>query len=233
VQQDTEVSSVVDGFDLGPVATPAAAPTVDAAAPAAADGNKTGVSLETATTPAPQPSPPVDPDFVGPPSVFPANRAIDERTAFLLMSMMQSVIDHGTGFSAKVLDRSDIGGKTGTTNDMRDAWFSGYGGHLVTTVWVGKDDFSGLGSGEYGARAALPIWIDYMRVALTDVPQRPIEPPAGIVTVSIDRGSGRLVPAGTPGALQEFFKAEDLARAESSVPGLETETKNDESFDIF
>ena len=235
VQQDTEVSSVVDGFDLGPVAPPAipAAASPDAGIRTAAiDSGKPATAQESVSSPAPPPTP-IDPDFVGPPSVFPANRAIDERTAFLLISLMRDVIDHGTGVAAKVLNRQDIGGKTGTTNDQRDAWFSGFGGHLVTTVWVGMDDFSSLGRGEYGARAALPIWIEYMRVALTDVPQRDIEPPPGIVIASINRSSGRLVPAGTPGAMEEYFKSEDLARVENATPELDTETKNEESFDIF
>jgi penicillin-binding protein 1A len=234
VRQDAEASSVVDGFDLGPVAptaaTPASAETSNGSV--AIDSGSGAATQESAQPSAPPPAP-VDPDYVGPPAVYPANRAIDERTAFLVMSLMHDVIDHGTGVAAKVLNRQDIGGKTGTTNDQRDAWFSGYGGHLVTTVWVGMDDFSSLGRGEYGARAALPIWIDYMRAALADVPQHILEPPAGIVTASIDRGSGRLVPAGTPGSLQEYFKTEDLTRAENATTEQDTQTKNEESFDIF
>ena len=83
-----------------------------------------------------------------------------------------------------MLERDDIGGKTGSTNDHRDAWFSGFGGDLVTTVWVGKDDFESLGYREYGGKAALPIWIDYMREALKDVPLADATPPTGIVTVA-------------------------------------------------
>ena len=144
------------------------------------------------------------------------------------------MIKHGTGTPALVLKREDIGGKTGTTNDMHDAWFSGYGGHLVTSVWVGMDDFSTLGRAEFGARAALPIWIDYMRVALTDVPQRSIDPPPGIVTALIDRGTGRLLPAGTPGGMEEYFKAEELARYQNEVPDTAATTATSEdSFDIF
>ncbi|HEV2606699.1 MAG TPA: penicillin-binding transpeptidase domain-containing protein, partial [Xanthomonadaceae bacterium] len=245
-QQDQAVSSVVDGFDLGPVSTPAPADATDAGSPAAdaanpvASGHDHGAAAETAPLPVPAPVaaavvvPPVDPDFVGPPSTFPAHRAIDERTAFLLVSMMQDVIKHGTGTPALVLKREDIGGKTGTTNDMRDAWFSGFGGHLVTSVWVGMDDFSTLGRGEFGARAALPIWIDYMRVALTDVPQRTYDPPAGIVTTLIDRGSGRILPAGTPGGMVEYFKAEELERFQNEVPGTaDATTTNEDAFDIF
>ncbi len=235
VQQDTEASSVVDGFDLGPVApTLAPPPSAQPENSVAATGGAGQAPAAQEQLPPPVPPPaPIDPDFVGPPAVYPANRAIDARTAFLVMSLMRSVIDHGTGAAAKVLNRQDIGGKTGTTNDQRDAWFSGYGGHLVTSVWVGMDDFSSLGRGEYGARAALPIWIDYMRAALADVPEHVLDPPSGIVTASIDPNSGRLVPAGTPGAMQEYFKAEDLARAENATQEPATETKNEESFDIF
>jgi penicillin-binding protein 1A len=247
VQQDQAVSSVVDGFDLGPVSAPApetaaggdsdfdlssaAKPAVVASAHPAASAS---VARASATVVAAPPAPPVDPDFVGPPSTFPAHRAIDERTAFLIVSMMKDVIKHGTGTPALVLHREDIGGKTGTTNDMHDAWFSGYGGHLVTTVWVGMDDYTTLGRAEFGARAALPIWIDYMRVALTDVPQRDIQPPPGIVTANIDPASGRLLPQGSAGGMPEYFKAEELERYRNEVPGTADATAtNEDAFDIF
>ncbi|HEY2346143.1 MAG TPA: penicillin-binding protein 1A [Xanthomonadaceae bacterium] len=262
VQQDQSISSVVDGFDLAPVAT--ATPASPASPAASDGDDDSGFDLDARTPPASSkatdktaaakaaaspaspanpeapaivaapPVPPIDPDFVGPPSTFPAHRAIDERTAFLVMSMMQDVIKHGTGTPALVLHREDIGGKTGTTNDMHDAWFSGYGGHLVTTVWVGMDDFSTLGRSEFGARAALPIWIDYMRVALANVPENPISPPPGVVTVQVDRGSGRVLPGGSSGGLTEYFKAEYLERFENEAPGTaDTSTTNEEAFDIF
>jgi len=253
-QQDQAVSSVVDGFDLGPASTPAAAqespgnagsPTgddggfdIDAhARPVASAANDR--TARAVATPLPAPvvaaPPPVDPDFVGPPSTFPAHRAIDERTAFLVASMMQDVIKHGTGTPALVLHRADIGGKTGTTNDMHDAWFSGYGGHLVTTVWVGMDDFATLGHAEFGARAALPIWIDYMRVALSNAPEKTLNPPAGIVTVQID-GGGHVLPAGSTGGLTEYFKAEELERYQNEAPvtaDSNNSNNNEEAFDIF
>ncbi len=238
VQQDQAVSSVVDGFDLGPVATPAPAtpsdadePDLDTKAPAA---SKKSIAAAPAVVAPVAVAPPVDPDFVGPPSTFPAHRAIDERTAFLVVSLMRDVIKHGTGTPALVLKREDIGGKTGTTNDMHDAWFSGFGGHLVTTVWVGMDDYSTLGHAEFGARAALPIWIDYMRVALTDVPQRSFDPPPGIVTATINRSTGTLLPTGTPGGMEEYFKAEELARFQNEVPGTaDANATNEDAFDIF
>ena len=114
-----------------------------------------------------------------------APRAIDNRIAYQIVSMLRDVVLRGTGTAAKVLEREDVGGKTGSTNDHRDAWFSGFGGPLVTTVWVGRDNFQSLGYREYGGKAALPIWIDYMRVALKDQPIRANDPPDGMVQVSV------------------------------------------------
>lgn len=166
-----------------------------------------------------------DPGFVGPQEISLAPRAIDERTAYLLSSMMRDVVKRGTATAAKVLKREDIGGKTGSTNDHRDAWFSGFGGNLVTTVWVGKDNFKPLGYGEYGGRAALPIWISFMGATLKDIPENDLTPPNGVVTAKIS-ASGNLLPEGTPGALTEYFKQEDYDRLISSgynweVPGGE------------
>ena len=164
-----------------------------------------------------------------------APRAIDERTAFLASSLMRDVVLRGTATAAKVLERADIGGKTGSTNDHRDAWFSGFGGDLVTTVWVGRDNFESLGYREYGGKAALPIWINYMRAALNGVPLTDATPPQGIITASINRSTGGLVPDGTPGAMVEFFKREDYERITSSPENLQElgEGAETEAFDIF
>lgn len=175
-----------------------------------------------------------DPAFVGPGTLALAPRAIDERTAFLTSSLMRDVVLRGTATAAKVLEREDIGGKTGSTNDHRDAWFSGFGGDLVTTVWVGRDNFQSLGRGEYGGKAALPIWINYMRSALKDVPIADQAPPAGIVTVAVAHGSGNLLPEGTPGALKDYMKQEDYDRILSTGYIQEYNGQADEaSFDIF
>ena len=175
------------------------------------------------------------PNVVGPLPDALAPRAIDERTAFLASSLMRDVVLRGTATAAKVLERADIGGKTGSTNNHRDAWFSGFGGDLVTTVWVGKDNFESLGYREYGGKAALPIWINYMRAALDGVPISDATPPSGIVTASINRGTGSLVPEGTPGALVEFFKSEDYDRIVAG--GYNQQDVGDgsetEAFDIF
>ena len=147
---------------------------------------------------------------------------------------MHDVIQRGTATAARVLNRDDIGGKTGSTNNYRDAWFSGYGGPYVTTVWVGRDDFKTLGHGEYGGRAALPIWIGYMRVALKDQPQRVVDPPAGMVEVSVSAG-GRLIPGGS-GGITEWVKVEDLQQMENETDAESYDSNaapTEESFDIF
>ena len=178
---------------------------------------------------------PANADAAGPPTVVLAPRSIDERTAFLARSLMLDVVTRGTATAAKVLERADIGGKTGSTNDHRDAWFSGFGGDLVTTVWVGRDNFESLGYREYGGKAALPIWIGYMGAALKDVPPMDNTPPTGIVTVSVNRATGGLVPEGTPGALVDYFKQEDYDRIISSGynPQDMGEEQQAEAFDIF
>ena len=167
----------------------------------------------------------------GPVSLAP--RAIDARTAFMIQSMLRDVVQRGTGRAATAIGRPDIGGKTGSTNDYRDAWFSGFGGDLVTTVWVGKDDFNPLGRGEYGGRAALPIWIGYMRAALDGVPVQEPAVPAGVVVASVDAASGRIVPEGTPGSVVDYFKAEEYDRISASGFDLDPELSNEEAFDIF
>ena len=169
----------------------------------------------------------------GPPELQLAPRAVDERTTFLIESLLRDVVRRGTGRGAMVLERSDLGGKTGSTNDHRDAWFSGFGGNLVTTAWVGMDDFSSLGVGEFGAKAALPMWIDYMRVALHEVPEKDIDMPNGIATALISPSSGLLVPAGTAGAMSELFKVEDIARLETRMATSGQNATESEAFDIF
>jgi penicillin-binding protein 1A len=124
-----------------------------------------------------------------------------------MTSIMQDVIRYGTGRRALSLGRSDLAGKTGTTNDQKDAWFSGFNHRLVTTVWVGFDRVQPLGRRETGAQAALPMWIDYMKVALEGVPESTMERPAGLVTVRIDPDTGLLAGANHPNAIFESFRA--------------------------
>lgn len=187
------VSQVVDGFNFG--AEPA---------PAASTGSAT--------------TPPAEPTAVATAQTAP--RAIDERTAWQLQSMMRDVVTRGTATAAKTLGRADVGGKTGSTNDHRDAWFAGFGGPLATVVWVGRDDFSSLGYREYGGRASLPIWIDFMRVALKDAPLNLPDPPAGMVETVVNGAT-------------EWVKVEDLDRLQEQDFFSDTAAPDDSAFDIF
>lgn len=200
-------STVVDGFNFGPEG-----------------GAKPETSAKASEPAKPAAKPPAD--------LVMAPRAIDDRIAYQIVSMLRDVVLRGTGTAAKVLGREDIGGKTGSTNDHRDAWFSGFGGPLVTTVWVGRDNYKSLGYREYGGKAALPIWIDYMRVALKDKPIAPNEPPQGMVKVSVG-ANGALIPDGG-GGIVEWVKAEDLDKMQSYVDyGPAEAAPSEESFDIF
>lgn len=151
-----------------------------------------------------------------------APRVIEERNAFLVHSLLLDVVRRGTGRAARVLEREDVGGKTGTTNDYRDAWFTGFGGGLVVSTWVGRDDFTTLGRREFGSRAALPAWIDFMRVALAERPPRLPPIPPGLASAPIDPETGRLVPAQRPGAIREWFPIETLERLRA-LNGAESE----------
>ena len=202
----TVAQTTVDGFDLSPTAsaTDATDATGSTDKPAQALASK------------PKPAKPVDPTMVVAP------RAIDPRVAWQLQSMMRDVVQRGTATDAKVLGREDVGGKTGSTNDHRDAWFSGFGGRYVTTVWVGRDDFKSLGYREYGGKAALPIWINYMKAALKDEPARDLDPPQGMVQVKAN-------------GVVEWLKVEDEERMQSELEAIpEADVQPDEeAFDIF
>ena len=137
-----------------------------------------------------------------------APRVLEARNAWLMYSLMRDVIRRGTGRKARVLERDDLAGKTGTTNDLYDAWFSGFSPDLVATAWIGFDEFRPLGQRETGARAALPMWIAYMKEALEGVRRRDVHPPEGIVTVRIDPATGEAAGASHEGAVFESFRKE-------------------------
>ncbi|ABP78257.1 penicillin-binding protein 1A [Stutzerimonas stutzeri A1501] len=138
-----------------------------------------------------------------------AEQVLDERTAYIMTSMLQDVIKRGTGRRALALGRDDIAGKTGTTNDSIDSWFSGYNADLVTTVWAGFDQPQSLGRNEYGGTVALPIWMNYMGAVLKDMPEHPPAEPDGLLKLRIDPVSGRAATPSTPDAYFEVFKSED------------------------
>ncbi|MCY1342291.1 Penicillin-binding protein 1A [compost metagenome] len=150
-----------------------------------------------------------------------AERIVDPRTTYILNSMLQDVIKRGTGRRALSMGRGDIAGKTGTTNESKDSWFSGYNADYVTTVWVGFDQPESLGRHEYGGTVALPIWMNYMSAALKDKPAHVQPEPAGLLTLRIDPLSGRAASPGTPDAFFELFKSEDTPPPMSEFePGL-------------
>lgn len=137
-----------------------------------------------------------------------AERVLEPRVAFIIDSILRDVIKHGTGRRALVLQRDDLAGKTGTTNGPTDAWFAGYGGGLVSTAWVGFDQYQPLGRNEYGGSAALPIWIEYMREALRNQPERVRRQPEGLVSLRIDPTTGLRARPGQADAIFEYFRAE-------------------------
>lgn len=162
-----------------------------------------------------------------------APRAVDERTAYLINSLLRDVVRRGTGTGARIAGRSDLGGKTGTTNDYRDAWFSGFGGDLVTTAWVGMDDFTSLGRREFASRLAVPMWAEFMRTALADTPESNLVMPNGISTAMIDPDTGMLANGDTSGALPELFRVEDIGRLEQRGITQTEREREREAFEIF
>ena len=181
-------------------------PTADTAANTGAEA-----PVAQAATADTAPAPPVAP------------RVITPENRFLMYSMMQDVITRGTGMRARVLGRKDLAGKTGTTNDQRDAWFNGYNQSLVAIAWVGFDSNAKLGHGEVGGRAALPAWVDYMRVALQGIPDVPPQMPDDMVTVRIDPETGQRASTGDPDSIFEVFRADhvpDMTSGTTQTPGL-------------
>jgi len=154
-----------------------------------------------------------------------APRIITAENGYLMYDMMRDVIRRGTGRRALALGRSDLAGKTGTSNDRRDAWFSGFNQELVATSWVGFDQERSLGAREEGSRTALPMWIYFMAEALRGVPEAPLPRPAGIVTARISASTGLLALAGTPDATFELFRESDLANlGTDAVDGISADS---------
>jgi penicillin-binding protein 1A len=147
-----------------------------------------------------------------------APRVISDENAFLVYDMMRDVIRRGTGRRARELGREDIAGKTGTSNDRRDAWFSGFNGALVATAWVGFDQERSLGAREEGGQTALPMWKYFMAQALRGTPEAPLTQPPTLITAKISPATGQLAAAGDDGAIFEFLRPADLAALESGAP---------------
>ena len=150
-----------------------------------------------------------------------APRVLSPQTTFLIDTMMRDVIRYGTGRRALALRRKDLAGKTGTTNDQRDAWFSGFNKNVVTITWVGFDNPRPLGSRETGAIAALPMWTAYMEQALKGKPETLLEQPDGIVSVRIDKATGLPATPDSKDTMFEYF-LEDQVPSDSSVGRQQT-----------
>lgn len=185
---------------------------IPAAAPLAAAG---------AALPAPTPPDADHAPLTLDPPLLPADRiaprVLSAQNAWLMDDMMADVIRRGTGIRAWLaLHRSDISGKTGTTNEARDTWFNGFDRDIITTVWVGFDDERPLGEGEEGSRTAVPIWTSFMREALRGQPERPRPMPAGLVTERISKRTGLLAGYNDADAMYETFMEGSLPPAASS-----------------
>ncbi len=138
-----------------------------------------------------------------------APRIISPRIHYIMHSLLQDVVRRGTAVRAKQLGRGDLAGKTGTTNDQRDAWFNGYASPLVAISWVGFDSSKPLGRGETGAKAALPMWIEYMKMALREQPESRFPMPEGLLTAQIDPSTGLRTAAGAS-SIAEIFRQEHV-----------------------
>lgn len=149
-----------------------------------------------------------------------AERAIDARNAFIMTSIMRDVVRFGTGARAMQLKRQDLAGKTGTTNDQVDAWFTGFNPGLVAVAWIGFDLPRSMGGAETGAQAALPIWMGYMGKALKGVPEADLVVPEGVATVKINPQSGRRVPGGSEGILEYFYQENIPAEQTGLIEGF-------------
>jgi len=146
-----------------------------------------------------------------------ASRVISPQNAFIMRSIMREVVQRGTAVRAKALNRKDIAGKTGTTNDQIDAWFSGFNDQVVTTTWVGFDNQRSMGRRETGGRASLPMWISYMQVALEGMPENLQEQPEGLVTIRIDADTGKRADSNTANSLFEVFRVEHAPQQKAEV----------------
>nr|WP_294841727.1 penicillin-binding protein 1A [uncultured Methylotenera sp.] len=150
-----------------------------------------------------------------------APRVIDARNAFIMNSMMQDVVRYGTAAKASQLGRGDLAGKTGTTNDHYDAWFTGYSPKLVAVTWVGFDKPKRLGRNETGGSTALPIWIKYMASALRNVPETEMPVPDGVMALRIDPTTGVRADNDENGIYEYFYHENPPPEVETESPGMQ------------
>ncbi len=149
-----------------------------------------------------------------------APRVVSEEVNYLMTSLLKDVVRRGTAVKANKIGRSDIAGKTGTTNEQKDAWFNGFSPTLATVTWVGFDSSASLGNRETGGKAALPIWIAYTQDALNTVAIKESPKPEGIVSAQINSYSGMLASPNDPNAIAEIFRSEYAPNITTPVDGL-------------
>ncbi|WP_022976586.1 penicillin-binding protein 1A [Nevskia ramosa] len=154
------------------------------------------------------------------PPVAPEDRAprvLASTLDYLISSMLHDVVTRGTASQVRSLGRDDLAGKTATSNDETDAWFNGFSTTLVAVAWVGFDQPKPLGRGEVGGRAAVPMWMDYMKTALKGVPQQKQPRPPGLTDIAINPATGKLVAGGTPGSLSEVVQSDHLPPPDDGI----------------
>ena len=159
-----------------------------------------------------------------------APRIIDARVAYILNTMLRSVVTEGSGRGVqRALGRGDLMGKTGTTNGPQELWFSGFNRDIATTVFVGFDQPKPLGESEQGATVAVPIWIDYMKQALADAPENTMARPEGLVDRLVEKTTGRLARAGEPNSMFEYFREENAPQLpDNQSPGNDPNSEDTE-----
>ena len=188
-----------------------AAPAPDDAAPGAAVASAPAAAQQTTATGS-------------------APRVVDPQVIWLITDMMHDVTVRGTAAAVNALGRNDLAGKTGTTNDETDAWFNGFQKDLVAVTWVGFDQPTPMGRGEVGGRAALPIWMDYMRSALKDLPQARLPRPGGLVDVRINSLTGRLAGPGDATAIFETVQADHVPSADTAQEAPKEKSATEDLF---
>lgn len=154
-----------------------------------------------------------------------AEQTLEPRLAYQMNSILQDVVLRGTGVKALSLGRRDLAGKTGTTNDQKDAWFNGFNPDLVATAWVGFDQVRSLGGNETGSKAALPIWIDFMKVALAGLPEKQLQRPEGLVTMKINAETGAAATDLDKDTIFEIFRSENVPTVGAATSGVSTDVK--------
>ena len=151
-----------------------------------------------------------------------SEKVIEKTTAYIITNLLQGVVQHGTGWRAKALNRP-VAGKTGTTNDLHDAWFIGYTPRYVTGIWTGFDEEKPIGFDETGSRAASPIWLEFMQTILKDKPVQVFQVPDGVVFAKIDAETGLLAVPESKQTIFECFKEGTVPTEYTKKPGSITE----------